>query len=165
MIAHHRRKDHPMMVEAAFRQALAMRLRIKGNSYADIARKLGMLDPDGNPLTGAAHNLVTMGVKSVRLESAEEMRDLELTRYDSLLRIAWLGYERAHKKKDYKSLASILNSITRLSDRRAKLMGLDAPVKYDLLMSEARAMAEKLGVTEQEFMAECETVAGAAWGK
>jgi hypothetical protein len=41
----------------------------------------------------------------------------------------------------------------------------DAPVKYDLLMSEARKMASQLNMPETEFMALCETVAADAWGK
>jgi len=46
----------------------------------------------------------------------------------------------------------------------SKLMGLDAPVKYDLLMSEARRMAETLGMQDNEFMTLCEQVAAEAWG-
>ena len=159
MVARHRTKDHPLRVEAAFHQSLAMRLRTRGYTYQEIAEKIGVANPQ------VAYNLVMRGVRSVRLDSAEQMRDIELGRYDELTKIAWRAIEAADKRRDFKSIASILNSITRLSDRRAKLMGLDAPVKYDLLMNEARQMAESLNMPHQEFMALCEKTAGEAWGK
>lgn len=162
MVAMHPRKDNPQRIESAFRQALAMRLRVKGYDYTVIAKKLGL---GGENPSQLAHQLVMAGVRAVRQESAEQMRDVEITRLDALQAIAWKAVEKASKRGDVKSVSTAVNSIVRLSDRRAKLMGLDAPVKYDLLMSEARRMAESLDMPENEFMALAEQVAGEAWGK
>lgn len=161
-IATHKSRQHPVRVEAAYKQNLAMRLRIKGYSYRQIAKKLGIVND--NPET-AVYTLIRSGINSVRLDSAEEMRNIELTRLDALQVIAWAAIEKAAKRGDVRAVSTGVNSIVRLSDRRAKLMGLDAPVKYDLLMSEARKMAQQLEMPENEFMALCEQTAAEAWGK
>jgi hypothetical protein len=154
------KKDSPVRTEAAFKQSLAMRLRVKGYDYATIAEKMGL-----GSNASAAYQIVLRGIRTVRLESAEEMRDVEITRLDSLNALGWKAIQRASRRGDTKGVATALNALVRLSDRRAKLMGLDAPVKYDLLMSEARKMASQLNMPETEFMALCETVAADAWGK
>lgn len=158
----HQNKDHPLRVEAAFKQALAMRLRIKGYDYSEIARKMGITSENGSQL---AYQLVMAGIKAVRHETAEQMREVEITRLDALNSIAWAAIQKASKRGDVKAVSTAVNSLVRLSDRRAKLMGLDAPVKYDLLMSEARKMAASLEMPENEFMALCEQTAAEAWGK
>lgn len=161
-VGYHKKRTHPVRVESAFKQSLAMRLRVKGYNYAEIAEKCGYT---GDHPEMFAHQLVTHGIKAVRLDSAEFMRDVELTRLDSLQKLAWAAIERASKRGDTRAVATGVNSVVRISDRRAKLMGLDAPVKYDLLMTEARKMAQSLNMPENEFMAMCEQTASEAWGK
>lgn len=142
-------------------QNVAMRLRIKGYNYAEIAEKLGYT---GTKPEKYARNLVLRGINACRLDSAEHMRDIELTRLDALQTLAWAAIERASKRGDTRAVATGVNSVVRISDRRAKLMGLDAPIKYDLLMSEARKMAAQLEMPENEFIALCERTAAEAWG-
>lgn len=160
-VGFHRNGRHPVRVDAAFRQTLAMRLRIKGYSYLEIGKRV--CPTSVNP-AAVAYKMVGEGVKSVRLDSAEQMRDIELTRLDALQTLAWLAIEKAAKRGNTQAVATGVNSVVRISDRRAKLMGLDAPVKYDLLMHEARKMAESLDMPENEFLKLCEQTATEAWG-
>jgi hypothetical protein len=152
-------KGNPDMVASAFKQTLAMRLRVKGHTYQDITDRLQL------PAIETARELVMAGIRNVRVDTAEELRDIELTRLESLNVLAWKAIQKASRRGDTKGVATVLNSLVRLSDRRAKLMGLDAPVKYDLLVSEARKMAQQLNLPETEFMTMCETIASEAWGK
>lgn len=161
MYSYGKNKKHPERVDAAFKQTLAMRLRIKGYDYLNIGKRVY---PDSEHPAAAAYQAITQGINAVRLDSAEQMREIELTRLDALQTLAWKAIERAAKRGDTRAVSTGVNSVVRISDRRAKLLGLDAPVKYDLLMSEARKMAESLDIPENEFLRLCEQTAAEAWG-
>jgi hypothetical protein len=160
-IGKHKRRTHPARVGAAFKQAAAMRLRVRGWSYEQIGRKL---HPTSDSPARYAYDVISAGLKAVRLESVEEMRDVEVARFDALLKTAFAVLRVSARRNDARAVAATINSIIRVSERRAKLLGLDAPVKYDLLMQETRAMAKTLGVSEVDFVAQMEKVAQEAWG-
>lgn len=160
MVGFHKRRDHPVRVGSAFKQSLAMRLRVRGWTLEEIGLKI---DPESSHPSDRAYQLIRAGLNSVRLETAEEMRDLEISRFDLLLRTGFAVLKTAAKRKDARAVSTAMNAIVKVSERRAKLLGLDAPVKYDLLMQETRAMAQSLGINENEFITEMEAVAEKAW--
>ena len=108
-----RRTGSPDMIDAAQRQTEALRLRQQGKTFAEIAQALGYSDPSG------ARNAVMAALREATTEPNNEMRALELTRLDALHAALWPL-----------ALAGELGAtdrILKIMERRAKIMGLDAP--------------------------------------
>jgi hypothetical protein len=108
-----RRKSSADMISAALRQTSALSLRQSGKTFAEIAAELGYSDPSG------ARNAVMAALRENVAEPNAEMRSLELSRLDILQSALWT-----------KALAGDLGSVDRvlkLMERRAKILGLDAP--------------------------------------
>ena len=120
------------------RTELALNYRRSGLSYraiaAKIAEELGL--PKYSPQ--AAHRDVTERLTELNrslCHSAEELRALELERLDVLLN----ALDPAIGLGDTKSIAQAV----RISERRSKLLGLDAPIEVRLqAQAEAIATAE-----------------------
>lgn len=104
----------PLTPEQADRAAAAYDLRRQGRTYREVAEALGVS-------VAWAHELVQTAIKARIPEAAEETRQLEVDRYD-----AWLYRleQRLEKGADPEKVIPIL---LKVSERRAKLMGLDAP--------------------------------------
>lgn len=95
----------------------ALGLRIAGLNYRDLGKALGVSH-------AAAHRLVREALDETRARSAEEterLRELELRRTDAVI--------QAHypKRADPRSARVLLQA----GERRARLLGLDAPVKLE----------------------------------
>lgn len=104
-------------VTAIQRQQRAVELRRAGYSYREIGKAIGIG-------TTSAHRLVTRAVVETRKAIAEdvnEMRALELSRLDALLGGLWADARRGH--------LGAIDRVLRIMERRAKLLGLDAPLK------------------------------------
>ncbi|MCW5664033.1 MAG: hypothetical protein KIT35_09380 [Piscinibacter sp.] len=102
------------------RQAKAIALRCAGLSYASIATKLGI----GR---SQAHELVRKGLDDARHQvaaHADELRVLELSRLDGLL-------AKVYPKAARGDLQAV-DRVLKIGERRAKLLGLDAPVRHAL---------------------------------
>lgn len=110
--------------EVAREQALA--LRIGGATYRAIARAMGI-----SPST--AHDYVTEGLNEVEQrndEATEEVRRLELQRLDAIFLKLWPKPPQGSStipKLDPRTADTLL----RVMERRAKLLGLDAPTKWE----------------------------------
>lgn len=97
--------------------------RIRGETFDAIAVAVGLASKQ------TAHALYTRALREIqddRAETTEAARSFELERLDRIESAAWarvdLGDPRA------------LDVLIRISDRRARLLGLDAPAKVDLSM-------------------------------
>jgi hypothetical protein len=106
----------PRRVAAAEKHAEALRLRIAGGSFSQIARQLGYASK------GQAYKAVMAGLERWGVEPAEELRTLELARLDELTLGLW--------PKAMKGDAHAVDVCLRISARRAKLLGLDAPAEH-----------------------------------
>lgn len=102
-------------LSAVDKQAEAMRLRRLGWSFARIAEAVGYADKSG------AYAAVQAGLKATLREPADELRTLELDRLDAALEVVMEEIE-AHN-------LSAVDKLIRLMERRATLLGLDAPRK------------------------------------
>ena len=129
--------------DTAERDAAACRLRTQGLSYRAIATQLGMAGPSN------AHQAVERALKATVAEPADQVRQLELDRLDALWAAAWAVLEREHvvvnsgeividtRNEDGLPLlddAPVLKAVQTLlkvAERRAKLLGLDAPTKIE----------------------------------
>ena len=104
----------PIMLGAAAKKAQVVELRLAGATYRQIHAQLGIS-------LGQAHHYVTEALDELAQqarESAEQLRDLDLMRLDGMM--VKLAKDDSPRAIDTK---------LRIMERRAKLMGLDAPTE------------------------------------
>lgn len=102
-------------VKAHTRQLQALELRKAGLTYARIAEICGYASKIG------AHKAVQAAIRSTLREVAEDVRSLEIDRLDALLTGV---YPQAIKGNQ-----GAIDRVLRIMERRAKLLGLDAPAE------------------------------------
>ena len=105
-------------VDALERQLKALELRKAGVAYEEIARALGFKWKSG------AFAAVKRALKEVKREPCQELIVLEAERIDALFMAM---YSKA-KHGDYGAVDRCIH----LMERRARLLGLDAPERVDL---------------------------------
>ena len=132
-------------LNALDRQLRALDMRISGKTYAAIAKELGFAGPSG------AFKTVMAALKKTLQEPANELRRLEISRLDELFNSLWSKKDRLF----------YVDRLLKIMERRAKLLGLDAPSKIaptnpegsqeytgDLLSNDERA-ARLLAILKQ----------------
>lgn len=105
-------KSSPRRIEAAERRRQALRLRIRGASFDDIAEQVGLAGGKGS-----ACRVVQEALAEIGREEAEELRALELYRLDELHRAVW--------SKALRGNLAAVDRVLKIMERRAKLCGLD----------------------------------------
>lgn len=108
-------RTSPRRIDARERAAEALSMRKAGKSYRAIAAALGYRSPQ------AAFDAVQRAFGRLGTESAEDLRALELLRLDAL----WKVHFSAARQGDVAGTQICL----RIMERRAKLLGLDAPTQ------------------------------------
>ena len=110
----------PRKATAAERKRQALDFRMAGLTFQQIGDKLEISKQ-------AAHGLVVAALDEVRAkiaETAPQVLTMELERLDSLWRTVYPEAKRGN-------LGAVDRSL-RIMERRARLLGLDAPAKTDL---------------------------------
>ena len=102
-------------LQAVERAKQALELRKGGASFPEIARALGYSGPAG------AYQAVMSALRKTLKEPAEEVRTLEVARLDAMLLALWPQVRQGNQGAIDKAL--------KVEERRAKLLGLDAPAK------------------------------------
>lgn len=115
---------------AAERQRQALELRKAGAGYQQIADKLGFASPSG------AHKAVLSAIRKTLQEPADDVRKLEVERLDKYLLA--LAPQIANGNQ------GAIDRALRIQERRARLLGLDAPAKVEI--KDWREEARKEGV-------------------
>ncbi len=128
-------------LEAHWRTLKALELRLAGKGYQAIADELRYKSP------ASAFKAVQRALKATLQEPADELRRLELSRLDELFDSLW---ERRHQ-------AHVVDRLLSIMERRAKLLGLDAPTKVDI-SHRLRELAEANGLNPQEVMRQAEEI-------
>lgn len=104
-------------IEAQERRAKAVQLRRMGWSYSRIANQLGMTK-------SSVHKAVTKALTETQQAldvEADTLRAQELERLDELQSHIWIEASKGNLKA--------VDRILKIIERRAKLLGLDAPTK------------------------------------
>lgn len=109
----------PRNLTAAEREVQALELRKTGMTYRGIAKEMRVsLD--------TAHKAVRRALNRIRAhanEDAAEVREIELERLDAMLKGLWQKCEAGDTQAIDRAL--------RISERRAKLLGLDFALRRD----------------------------------
>ncbi|GAA2860020.1 hypothetical protein [Nonomuraea rubra] len=150
--------------DTAARDAEAARLRVRGFTYRQIADELGMAGP------GKAHEAVQRILKETVQEAADDLRLVELERLDRMYQAALKVLETEHYAishgkviyleeggsplADDGPVLAAMDRLLKIQERRAKLLGLDAPAKTnvtvsDAITSEIEQLAAQLGMAEE----------------
>ena len=95
------------------RRRRALKLRMKGLTYSDIARQVGYASPSG------AYEAVRAALESDGGAAADEIRKLHMARLETLLEAIWDAACRGELQA--------IDRVLRVLDRQAKLLGLDLP--------------------------------------
>ncbi|MFD8667068.1 hypothetical protein ACFV1U_16945 [Streptomyces microflavus] len=133
----------------AQRDAEAARLRTQGWTYQRIADHLGFKQ------RADAYNAVKRVLDATVREAGEDIRALELERLDRLEAAANEVLEREHVTvsngrvvaldgaplPDDGPVLAAIDRLLKIQERRAKLLGLDAPTKQAITISPERATA------------------------
>lgn len=149
-------------IDDAERDARACRLRAAGVTYQQIADQLGYSD------RAAAGRAVERVLIETVSEPAETLRSLELARLDELMRRAWRVLSIEHVTvsagrvvtvdgmpvPDHGPVLAAIDRILRISERRARLLGLDAPtqmqvITVDQIEAEIQRLSAELGVSSE----------------
>lgn len=108
-------KTSPKAIKAADMAVRALELRKAGATYETIAQMLGYASKS------TAFNAVTRIMNASKREASKEAFEMELRRLDDLLMTLW-PMARAGE-------LPAIDRTLRIMERRAKLLGLDAPEK------------------------------------
>lgn len=112
-------------VAIAERQREILDLRKSGMTFAAIAAQLGYADHSG------VHDAYQKAMKAM-LEPANDIRALEAARLDAL----WSVWYPQALQPASKNGPAALDRCLRIMDRRAKLLGLDAPTQVRVTVSD-----------------------------
>lgn len=109
------RQTEPRMIEAKQKAARALDLRKQGKTFDEIAAEVPYSSKQ------AAYDAVKRAIAAITREPASELIELELARLDSM----WGKHYLKAQTGDVRALAACM----KLMERRAKLLGLDAPAE------------------------------------
>lgn len=145
-------------VEDATRDEKAARLRARGWTYPRIAAEM---DYDSR---ASAYHAVERVLRETVREAGDDLRALELERLDAMWAAAVEVLDRQHVTvsngrivelggeplEDDAPVLAAIDRMLKIQERRARLLGLDAPVKRDLTLTDERAarieaLVEELG--------------------
>lgn len=129
----------PKYLEAVERARKALELRKAGYGFQIISEQLGYSDSSG------AYRAVRRALMRTIQEPADEVRKLELERLDKILTALWPAAIAG------KWLA--IDRVLLIMERRARLLGLDAPTKVDITQR-IREVAEEAGLDPDEAVKE-----------
>ena len=129
-------KTSKRRLEATERQRQALELRKSGASFESIARTLGYKG------RSSAYRAVMAALRKTLQEPADELRKLELNRIDVALLGIWKLVRVGHLQA--------IDRFVKLAERRAKLVGLDAPTKW--APTDPTGEKEYIGLTDEERM-------------
>jgi len=133
-----RQKAKPGRVGRREKVQQALNLRAAGGSYSAIAETMGL---KGKQARVRAYELVMEGLADLEArvkESAARTRAIELLRCDTLMLKLWPSASNPR----------VTDSILRVMERRAKLLGLDAPQKVAQTTPDGEALPPALDLSK-----------------
>lgn len=103
-------------IDVIERERQVIEMRRAGQTFDEIANAIGYATP------ASAHHAYTRALKRTLITAGtEEIREQELDRLERLQTFAWVEAERGNLKA--------METVLKIMQRRARLLGLDAPIK------------------------------------
>jgi hypothetical protein len=129
--------------ETLKKEANVIQLRLAGATWTEIAAAVGYSGPSG------AYGAYQRAAKRVIAPKIEELREMELDRLDRLQRGVWASAIGGNVRA--------VDSVLRIMDRRARLLGLDMPVRLDInareeIIHEVERLAAELEVADPNIV-------------
>jgi hypothetical protein len=124
------------------KRAEAIRLKVAGMTYAQVAQALDMTDSGAWQLIQGELRRRAAEMK----EGVQELRQIAHERYETMIRRLWLKAmpADANAPLDYKAIHTLMNTI----ERDARIMGYAAPEKHQVDLSH---MQLQLGIIIEEI--------------
>jgi len=110
-----RRKNDPAVIE---KERKVLEMRLAGITFELIAKQVGFAS------AGACYNAYKRALVRTLQEPADAVREAEIARLDRLMQGVWTQALRGETRS--------VDAVLRIMDRRARLLGLDAPIKQQL---------------------------------
>lgn len=117
--------SNPDRIDHRARAADATRLRAEGLPYREIADRLGY------PSENAANKAVLGLLRRTEADAVADLRALEAERLDHLTRVTLEGIAASVQSPAGLS-APLVSAAVRISERRARLLGLDSPQQVQI---------------------------------
>lgn len=146
-------KASSKVISTVERQAQAVELRKAGYTFREIAEKLGYAGHQG------AYKAVMAALHKTLQEPSDELRHLELERLDVMLKSLWPKMLQGSPRHAEVAL--------KVMDRRAALLGLDAPKQVEdhrtvTIAIMAEHLATETGLNKDEILAEAQRIVAEA---
>ena len=126
-------KNAAAEAEAMLKRGEALKLRREGKTYQQIADLIGY---SGKSM---AYREVQAALHETIREAGPEVRELEVQRLDLLVeKLLPYALGSAEEQEGVPSLHTV-DRLLKVMERRAKLLGLDAPVRQDITVAERKA--------------------------
>lgn len=134
-------------IDETDKQRQALELRKAGVGFDEIAQRLGYRGASG------AYYAVKTALQKTIQQPANELREIEVARLDALLLGLWPEARKGNVAK--------IDRVLRIMQRRADLLGLDAPKRIDATLDirdEADRLARENGLPVDAVLAEAERI-------
>lgn len=122
-----RRQATSTELQTTQKRADAIRLRIGGSSYDQIADQLGYAN------RSAAFKAVEAGRLAILAEPAGELITYETERLDAMQATAWQVLDKAKASGDHELALKAIDRVVRICESPRRLLGLDAPTRTDII--------------------------------
>lgn len=158
--AEHRRASRAKQAERQQRVQRAIQLQLGGATLDQIAVECGFYD------RSAAKRAIDKQLAQDVKPATDELRARSIRRLDQLLLSVWTDalarpkYDQGGnllEDVDWQRRNAAVELVIRIEDRRARLEGLDKPLKVDL-DAHARELARYYGLPEDDLIAEMQEV-------
>lgn len=108
-------KNDPAQID---RERKVLEMRLSGITFEVIAKNVGFAS------AGACYHAYKRALIRTLQEPADAVREAEIARLDRLMQGVWVSALRGEVRS--------VEAVLRIMDRRAKLLGLDAPTKAQM---------------------------------
>lgn len=119
------------------RRTKAVSMALAGLSFEQIGEELGIS-------LQAAHSMVNRTIEETRNTNVDELRQVENARLDRAQAAIWSDVLKGDQKA--------INTFLRISERRAKMNGLDAPSKVQMSVEVRQEMQQALTQLEEVIL-------------
>lgn len=110
----------------AYYDSMCVKLRVEGKTYAEIAKELGWVNANGRPKTSSVAFAVRRALRRYAIAECDtdELLATELQRFDAITARLWPMIESSNNNLSLRAIEKYML----VSERRAKMLGLDKPV-------------------------------------